>query len=127
MNFRLGASGVGNYILRKDWIKPVVLKKTHDFYDQYGAITAVLGRFIPVIRTIAPFVAGLTKMSPQRFTVLNAIGGTAWSSILLFSGYWLCHINWVRTHFPLFSLGVVIISVLPVIFHLFTQFKKQVF
>jgi len=127
VNFRLGASGVGNYILRRDWIKPTVLKKTHDFYDQYGAFTVVIGRFIPVVRTIAPFVAGLTKMHPQRFTVLNAMGGAAWSGILLFSGYWLCHINWIKIHLPLLSLGVVIVSVLPVIFHLFTQFRKQVF
>lgn len=127
INFRLGTSGIGNYILHKNWIKPSVLQKTHDFYKQYGAITVVLGRFIPVVRTIAPFVAGLTKMKSQRFTVLNAMGGAAWSGFLLFSGYWLCHIAWVKTHFQLFSLGVVIISVLPVIFHLFTQFRKQVF
>lgn len=127
LNFRLGASGIGNYILRKDWIKPAVLRKTHDFYDQYGAITIVIGRFIPVVRTIAPFVAGLTRMQPQRFTLLNALGGTAWTGILLFSGYWLCHINWIKTHFSLLSLSVVIVSVLPVILHLLTQFKKQVF
>ncbi len=127
LNFRLGTSRVGNYILRKNWIKPAVLQKTHDFYDQYGAMTVVLGRFIPVVRTIAPFVAGLTKMESQRFTVLNVMGGAAWSGLLLFSGYWLCHIAWVKTHFPLLSLGVVIVSVLPVIFHLLTQFRKQVF
>lgn len=125
VNYILGRSGLGKFLLRKNWIKAHHMEKTRAFYDKYGAMTIIMGRFVPVVRTIAPFVAGLSGMCHRRFTLFNILGGSLWAGSLILSGVWLCHFEWVKSHISLLSLAIVVISVLPVVVHLIPQLRKQ--
>jgi membrane-associated protein len=117
VNYWVGQSPVGQSLIRRGWIKPQHLARTHDYFDHYGPITVTIGRFVPVIRTIAPFLAGLTGMCPRRFAAYNALGAMVWASALLMAGFWLGGIVWVRDHVGWLSMGIVAASVIPVVFH----------
>jgi membrane-associated protein len=91
------------------------LDRTHAFYERHGAKTIILARFVPIIRTFAPFVAGLGRMTYARFTLYNVTGGIVWILIFVLSGYYFGNIPTVRDHFSLVILGVIIVSVLPLI------------
>jgi len=125
MNYTIGGSRIGKFLLNRQWIKPHHMEKTRAFYDKYGAMTIIMGRFVPVVRTVAPFVAGLSGMCRRRFMVFNMLGGTLWSGSLVLAGTWLCHFEWVKAHISLLSLSVVIISMLPVVLHVIPQLRKQ--
>jgi membrane-associated protein len=95
-------------ILKKDY-----LDKTHRFYEKYGGKTIVLARFVPIIRTFAPFVAGLGKMGYFKFAIFNVTGGLAWISMFLFGGYYFGNIPVVKHNFTLVIIAIIIISILP--------------
>ena len=114
VNFLAGRSRVGQWIVRKGWISDANMKRTKDYFAQFGASTVTIGRFVPIVRTIAPFVAGLTGMPVRRFLVFNVAGGLAWAAAMILGGYWLGRIAWVRDHLSMLSLGIVAVSVVPV-------------
>ena len=114
VNFLVGRSRVGQWIVRKGWISDANMKRTKDYFAQFGASTVTIGRFVPVVRTIAPFVAGLTGMPVRRFLVFNVAGGLAWAAAMILGGYWLGRIAWVRDHLSMLSLAIVAVSVVPV-------------
>jgi membrane-associated protein len=89
------------------------LLRTHQFYEKYGGKTIILARFIPIIRTFAPFVAGIGKMEYRQFVVFNATGGAAWVLICVFSGYFFGGIDFIQRNFELVLVAIVLISVLP--------------
>lgn len=89
------------------------LKRAHDFYEERGGITIILARFIPIVHTFAPFVAGIGKMSYRRFAVYNVAGGTAWILIFLFAGWWFGAQAVVQKNFKLLIAAIIVISVLP--------------
>ncbi len=89
------------------------LLRAQHFYEQYGGITIILARFIPIIRTFAPFVAGIGRMEYRRFCVYNVAGGVAWVLLFLLGGYFFGSVSWVKDHFPVVTVAIVIISVLP--------------
>jgi membrane-associated protein len=89
------------------------LLKTQRFYEKYGGKTIILARFIPIIRTFAPFVAGIGKMEYRRFGSYNVIGGAAWVMICLFSGYLLGNIGWVKKNFEVILIAIILISIMP--------------
>jgi membrane-associated protein len=89
------------------------LKKAHDFYEEYGGITIILARFIPIVRTFAPFVAGIGKMSYRRFGVYNIVGGTVWILLFLMLGWCFGGQKIVQRNFELVIIAIVVISVLP--------------
>lgn len=91
------------------------LVRTQAFYDRYGGKTIVLARFIPIIRTFAPFVAGIGKMQYRRFAVYNVFGGVVWVSAFLAGGYWLGNTEAVKRNFHLVIVAIVVISVLPAV------------
>src|SRR3989339_1633246 len=92
------------------------IKETKKFFDKYGGKTIIMARFMPFIRTFAPFVAGVGKMSYGQFFSYNVIGGLLWVAIATFAGYFFGNIKFVRENFSLVIFGVIIISLLPIIF-----------
>jgi membrane-associated protein len=95
------------------FVKKEHLDKTHAFYEKYGAKTIILARFVPIVRTFAPFVAGIGSMTYKRFMSYNVIGGVAWVLLCTLSGYFFGNLPFVKQHFELVLLGIIFISILP--------------
>ncbi|MBM3976382.1 MAG: DedA family protein [Planctomycetes bacterium] len=91
------------------------LERTHKFYEKYGGKTIILARFVPIVRTFAPFVAGLGTMDYGRFLLFNVVGGIAWVVICMGAGYFLGNIEVVKQNFELVVLGIIFVSVLPIV------------
>jgi membrane-associated protein len=91
------------------------LQKTHAFYEQHGGKTLVLSRFLPLFRSFAPFVAGIGAMPLARFTLFNLIGAAAWVVLLCLAGFWFGNMPWIRQNLSLVIIGIVVVSLLPVI------------
>jgi membrane-associated protein len=91
------------------------LRRAHEFYQKYGGITIVIARFMPIIRTFAPFVAGIGTMTYWKFLTYNVVGGVAWVAGFTFVGYFFGNIPSVRQHFTLIILAIVVISVMPIV------------
>ncbi len=89
------------------------LQKTHDFYEKYGGKTIILARFVPIVRTFAPFVAGMGDMHYGHFIRYNIIGALAWVLSLTYLGYWFGNLPFVKDHFGKVVIGIVIVSILP--------------
>lgn len=98
------------------WLNPKHLKRTEDFYDKYGPMTIILARFVPIVRTFAPFVAGVGRMSYGKFLLYNVLGGALWVLSMTLAGYFLGEIPFVKEHFEFIVLGLVFVSVLPMVF-----------
>ena len=89
------------------------LTKAHDFYEKYGSKTVILARFVPIVRTFAPFVAGIGRMNYGKFLLYSVVGAIAWVTICLTAGYYLGSLPLFKRHFELVILAIVAISVLP--------------
>ena len=91
------------------------LTEAHEFYERYGAKTIILARFIPIIRTFAPFVAGIGRMNYFKFALYNVVGGIAWVLLCLLSGWFFGNLEFVKKNFELVIVAIVVISILPAI------------
>lgn len=98
---------------RSRWFNPEHLSRAHAFYEKYGGKTIVLARFVPIVRTFAPFVAGVGAMTYPRFLLYNAAGGAAWVLICVGAGYTVGNLPFVRAHFEAIVLVIIAISILP--------------
>ena len=94
------------------------LKRAHDFFEQYGGKAVILGRFVPIVRTFVPFVAGAAQMTRTSFVFYNAIGAAAWVGLCIGAGLLFGRMPFVSEHFSLITLGIVFVSVLPVMIEL---------
>ena len=103
------------------FFKKKYLIKTHEFYEKHGGKTIIIARFMPIIRTFAPFVAGIGAMTYIKFISYNIIGGIAWVCLFLLGGYWFGNIPSVKNNFTLVIIAIVILSVMPGIIEYFRQ------
>jgi len=90
------------------------LQRTHAFFEKYGGKAVILGRFVPIVRTFVPFVAGAGAMTYARFAVYNVVGGLIWVGICTLAGYGFGTVPIVKNNFSLFALGIVFVSVIPI-------------
>ena len=119
---------IGHYVGPKVFSKEDVrflnkeyLDRTHRFYEKHGGKTIIIARFIPIIRTFAPFVAGIGRMTYGHFISYNVLGGLAWIAIFLFGGYYFGNIPVVKNNFTLVILAIIFVSVLPAVIEFLNQ------
>jgi membrane-associated protein len=115
LNYWIG-SRIGQRVFTQDyrWINKDALRRTHDFFDKHGGKTIILARFVPVVRTFAPFVAGVSKMPHWRFQMFNMVGATAWVASLTTAGYFLGRNEFINKHLTTIVLIGVAAAVVPV-------------
>ncbi|MDP3151510.1 MAG: VTT domain-containing protein [Archangium sp.] len=97
------------------FFKPAHMKAAHDFYEKHGGKAIIMARFMPIVRTFVPVVAGIGKMPYQRFAMFNAVGGLAWVLSMTIAGYFLGQIEFVKKNLELMVIGIVFLSILPAI------------
>jgi membrane-associated protein len=97
------------------FFKKEYLDRTHAFYEKHGGKTIIIARFVPIIRTFAPFVAGIGKMSYGRFLSFNVFGGVGWVALLVGAGYFFGTIPFVKRNFSVAILAIIVISTLPIV------------
>jgi membrane-associated protein len=105
-----GAKLFGLFTIRKDY-----LDKTHSFYEKHGARTSILARFVPIVRTFAPFVAGVGSMTYSKYITYCIAGAVVWVTMLTMAGYMFGNIDWVKKNFELVVFGIIGVSLLPIL------------
>jgi membrane-associated protein len=126
VNYAIGAR-VGPRIFHQEGVRFLnreYLDRTHRFYEQHGAKTIVIARFVPIIRTFAPFVAGLGRMSYARFITYNVAGGVGWIVCLVLGGYAFGNIPVVRQNFSLVIVAIIVLSLLPGLIKVLRQRRR---
>ena len=113
VNYAIGAF-VGKKIFER-FLNPEHLKRAEDFYARHGGKAIVLARFVPIIRTLVPFVAGIGHMDYKRFAAFNVAGGIFWVALLLFAGYFFGTLPFVAKHFEMAILAIIALSLLPIV------------
>jgi membrane-associated protein len=128
LNYAIGRY-LGPKLFRKEegsrFFKKENLERTHHFFERYGPATIIIARFLPIVRTFAPFVAGMGRMGYPRFLTYNVIGGVGWVAVFTFVGYFFANIGFVKDHFPVVILAIVLVSVVPTMAELIRRRRKM--
>ncbi|WP_024614116.1 DedA family protein [Clostridium sp. Ade.TY] len=117
LNYNIGKY-LGRKLLEKGdskFIKKEYIDKTNAYYDKYGGKTIVLARFIPIVRTFAPFVAGIGSMKYKQFIAYNAVGGIVWVSVVSTLGFFFGNIPFIKNNFSMIFIAIILISIIPII------------
>ena len=120
---------VGPRVFHKEHVRFLnkeYLDRTHQFYEKYGGKTIIIARFVPIIRTFAPFVAGIGSMTYWRFISYNIIGGIAWVALCVFAGYYFGNLPVVKNNFTFVIFAIIFISILPGVIEFLRQRNKAV-
>ncbi|AQR96887.1 DedA family protein [Clostridium saccharoperbutylacetonicum] len=114
-NYEIGRL-LGNKLIKSGkFIKKEHLDKTHKFYEKYGGKTIIFARFVPIVRTLAPFIAGIGEMNYKKFISFNAVGGILWVVLVSVCGYFFGNISVVKNNFSLVVIAIVLISIMPAV------------
>ena len=127
VNYHIGKN-LGNKILKKEEIRFInkeYLKKAQAFYEKHGSMTIVLARFIPIIRTFAPFVAGIGEMNYTKFIPYNMLGGGLWVTLFLGGGYFFGNLPFIEKHFSYVLIAIILISILPAVIEILKEKRKK--
>ena len=103
------------------FLKKEYLERTHAFYEKHGGKTIILARFVPIVRTFAPFVAGIGAMTYGKFITYNIVGGIAWVGLFTFLGYFFGSLPFVQDNFSLVVIAIIIISVMPAVYEILKE------
>lgn len=98
------------------WVKQEHIQRTHAFFEKHGGKTIIFARFMPIVRTFAPFVAGIGEMSYYKFITFNVIGAVLWVTCFIYAGYWFGNLDIVRNNLKLIMLAIIVLSVSPILF-----------
>ncbi len=117
VNYLLGGY-LGPKVFKEDnkILKLSYYQQTHAFFEKHGALAVIFSRFMPIIRTIAPFVAGVSGMPFLKYSLYNIIGGASWIIVFLFAGYMLGNVPFFKAHFALIGIVIILVSIIPPIF-----------
>lgn len=118
---------VGPRVFREEvkWLKREHLERTQKFYEKHGGKTIFLARFIPIIRTFAPFVAGIGRMRYGYFISYNIFGGLIWTALFVFGGYFFGNLPFVRDNFSIIIIAIIVISVIPAVIEVLKARKEK--
>jgi membrane-associated protein len=125
VNYWIGAYA-GDRLTRRfpRLIRQEHLDRTHAFYERYGGKTIIIARFVPIVRTLAPFVAGVGKMTYARFMSYNVIGALLWVGLLIPAGYWFGNLAIVRQHFGKVILLIIFLSIVPAVVEFYREWRR---
>jgi membrane-associated protein len=107
------------------WLNPKHLKRAHDFYEKYGGKTIIIARFVPIVRTYAPFVAGAASMTYSKFALYNVTGAVLWVTSLGYAGYFFGNLPFIKNNLTLVIIGIIVLSILPGIIEILRHRKAQ--
>ncbi len=110
---------------KRKLVKQEYLDRTSKFYEKYGVKTIIMARFVPIVRTCAPFVAGVARMNYRRFLPFDVLGGAVWILSLTFAGYFLGEVEWIRKNIELVAVGIILLSLLPIVLGFLTRRKAS--
>lgn len=126
VNYEIGKHyGIKVFNGKIKFLKKEYLTKTQDFFVKHGGKTIIYARFVPIVRTFAPFVAGVGEMTYKRFASFNVVGGFIWVVLFLFLGYFFGNLEFIQKNFSLVILAIIVISVLPAMVEVFRGGKKK--
>ena len=124
-NYWIGhAVGPRVFTERVPFLKKEYLDRAHEFYEKHGNITIFLARFVPIIRTFAPFVAGIGRMSYGHFISYNIFGGLVWTALFTFGGYWVGNLPFFKANFSLVVILIILISLVPAVVEVLKSRRK---
>lgn len=126
-NYHIGKF-IGPKVFRKEssfFFRKEYIVRAQRFYEQHGKKTIILARFIPIIRTFAPFVAGIGTMPYRTFLFYNIVGALLWCGLFVFGGFFFGNLVWVQEHFGLLILGIILVSLIPMIKEIIVHLRKK--